>query len=244
LTTQKVYNRIQVICSEQSARLYYFDKPFFVDNILYDLNKTTFSVSCDYFSYEGLELSLLGQYQVFNACHVLLSIYALRELGVTINDQAVRDGLLNTVWPGRMEVLNTDPLLLVDGAHNVDAAQAFCRSIETFRRGKKHVIIMGMLKSKDAIGFIKTVSQAADSFIITQPSGNKALEAQKLAELIDDNKLLAIEPDCRMAIDKALALAGSDTVISVVGSLYLIGDVKKYFAEVKNDRLQGGNSEV
>ncbi|MDR2648571.1 MAG: bifunctional folylpolyglutamate synthase/dihydrofolate synthase [Clostridiales bacterium] len=233
LTTEKVYNRIQEICGEMSAKLYYFDKRLFVNNIQYDLTKTIFSVVCDYFSYKDLTLSLLGQYQVFNACHVLLCVHALRETGVLIDDRAVREGLVNAHWPGRMEVIGVRPLIFIDGAHNVDGGRAFCRSVEIYRNGKRHIVVVGMLKTKDAAGFMEVISQSADLFIFTRPDSYKALEAEALAAFADKNKPLIIEPDCRKAVSTALAIADLNTVISVVGSLYLIGDVRKYFAEVR-----------
>ena len=245
LTTEQVYNRIHVVCDEFGSKLYYFGKSCSVDNILYDLDKTTFSVSCDYFSYKDLAVSLLGQYQVFNACHVLLCVKALCDSGVQIDEPAVREGLLKAVWPGRMEVISSEPLVIADGAHNVDGAEAFCRSIGPYRRGKRHIIVAGMLKTKDSAGFMRTISPAADFIIATQPAYSfKALPAKQLAESAGINTPTAVEPDFRRAVDRALASADQDTVISIVGSLYLVGDVKKYFAEVKNDRLQGGNSKV
>ena len=245
LTTEKVYNKIQVICHKSNSKLYYLSNPCFAGNIQYDLDKTVFSVTCDYFSYKDVEISLLGRYQAFNACHVLLCVKALRESGVTLEEAAVRTGLKRAVWPGRMEVVHSNPLLILDGAHNVSAAGAFCQSIEPYRRGKRHIVAAGMLKTKDAAGFMKVVSPAADFLIFTQPSyAFKALPAHKLAECAPAGIPSACETDCRKAVDRALAMADSDTVVSVVGSLYLVGDVKKYFAEVKNDRLQGGNSEI
>jgi dihydrofolate synthase/folylpolyglutamate synthase len=186
---------------------------------------------------------MLGQYQVFNASHVLLCIYALSELGVHIDEAAVREGLNRAVWPGRMEIINLDPLCLVDGAHNKDGAEAFCRSVEPFRCGKRHIVVAGMLKTKDFAGFMELVSQTADLLIVTQPNSNNALPAGKAASAIIDKPLI-VEPDCRKAFDMALLMAGSDIVISIVGSLYLVSDLRKYFAEVKNDRLQGGNSKI
>jgi len=144
-----------------------------------------------------------------------------------------------------MEVIGANPLIIMDGAHNVNAAEAYCGSVGPYLRGKRHILVVGMLKTKDAAGFMKIVSPAADLLVITQPVYSfKALPAEELAGYAGTDKPAIIEPDCRKAVDRALSLADSDTVISIVGSLYLIGDVKNYFAEVRNDRLQGGNSKV
>ncbi len=70
--------------------------------------------------YKNLEISLIGEYQVYNATLALMTILVLKDKGlINIEEKQIREGLKNTKWPGRLEILKRNPTFLIDGAHNL-----------------------------------------------------------------------------------------------------------------------------
>ncbi|MDR3239456.1 MAG: hypothetical protein LBT44_05155, partial [Clostridiales bacterium] len=220
----------------RNADLYYFYDSWKTSEVVYGAGETVFSVSSSFFSYHGLRMRLLGEYQVFNASHALLCVEVLRQKGLFISECHIRQGLWKTLWPGRMELLRTNPLFFLDGAHNPDGAQAFCRSIQPYCRHHRLILIIGLLAKKEAASFIREVENFADVLWLTQPVSGKGTRAEQLAEAVSaKDKPLFVEPDFRKAVQGALAMARAQDVVAAVGSLYLAGDIKKYFTEAYED---------
>lgn len=137
----------------------------------------------DYDGMKDLEIRLAGQYQVGNAILAIETCRALSEQGYEISEKALRQGLLETRWPGRFTILGRKPLFVVDGAHNEDAAKKLARSIEFYFTNKRIIYIMGILKDKEYEKIIDLTAHYADQILTVAPPGNpRAMGSYELAQ--------------------------------------------------------------
>jgi dihydrofolate synthase/folylpolyglutamate synthase len=117
-----------------------------------------------YGGYERLKIGLLGAHQINNASVAVSSAGILRHKGFNITEAALRRGLENTEWPGRLEVLRRDPVFLIDGAHNPEGATVLRKALDEYFPGRPITLIMGVLSDKDYPSMMETVLQSAGSF--------------------------------------------------------------------------------
>jgi len=181
----------------------------------------------------GLKISLLGNYQIRNAVVALKIADALNHKGWEIGEEAIRSGLLQARWPGRMEVLSRNPLVILDGAHNPQGVSALCESIETLFPGEKVIFVVGVLADKDYSDEIKTAERLAEEFITLTPPNVRALTARALAEEIENHSHVPVTAcnDISEALGTALVRAGISGKIVIFGSLYHQGPVRTFFGK-------------
>ena len=203
----------------KNSTLYYIGEDVEITNQNFGLNGTEFSVKTAYFSYQSLNIRLLGAHQVQNAIHVLLCMKALK----IADESAIRRGLSECRWPGRFELISQNPYVILDGAHNVDGAKIFSQALERYFPNKRIIMLVGISEHKDYRNILQHMTQAADTVICTCASF-KAMPADKLAACV--KKSVLVEEDCKEALKLAIRLAGSDGVVAVAGSLYLVGDLR------------------
>ncbi len=122
---------------------------------------------------KNLELSLLGDYQCRNACAVLDAVDALIQKGYHVPERSIRQGLREVSWPGRFEVLTSDPLCIVDGAHNPNGAEALMESLRRYLSAYDIVFLMGVMADKDYNEMIRLAAPYAARFIAQVPGGER-----------------------------------------------------------------------
>ncbi|MBO7670467.1 MAG: bifunctional folylpolyglutamate synthase/dihydrofolate synthase, partial [Oscillospiraceae bacterium] len=184
------------------------------------------------FRYRGREyrLPLLGRHQLRNAATVLKTVEALRDRGVILPDEAVERGLALTEWPARFEVLSREPLLILDGGHNPQCAEALVENIREYladESGRAEVtFLFGMLADKDYRRTLELLLPYGTAYVCITPDNPRALPAEELAELIRSEQpgrpVLSAEeiPDA-----SAAALEFGRPVIAF-GSLYSAGHIR------------------
>lgn len=185
----------------------------------------------DYHGFSGLHISLLGRYQVRNACTAVVVTEQLRREGWNISDEALRSGLSKAHWPGRVELLRKDPVVIVDGAHNPQGAEALMEAMDWLFPGKKLRIVVGVLADKDYNSSIDIAAPHALKFYAVTPPSYRALSSDELAETIRHHSGVPVQPFEAIpdAIEAALSDASEDDVICIFGSLYQVGDIRTYF---------------
>ena len=192
-----------------------------------------FSLEGQSFSYKGwhdLRIPLVGAYQMKNAAVVLETVEVLRQRGWHISDEAVVQGLKNTRWPARFEVLRRDPVFIVDGGHNPHGIRATAESLQRLFPGKKFTFVTGVMADKDVESILGLIVPLADQFFTVRPDNPRAMSAQELAERI--RAMGAKATPCESVADgvaRAVAAEGKDGVACALGSLYMSGDVRACF---------------
>ena len=130
-----------------------------------------------------LGLPLLGHHQLVNAATALAAIAVLREQGIAISDDAIPDGLSSVRWPGRFEILEREPLLVVDGAHNADSARQLVETLHSLRPHTPIHLIFGASNDKDLEGMFAELLPHAASLILTRSHNPRAADPVQLARL-------------------------------------------------------------
>ena len=172
-------------------------------------------------------ISLLGDYQIYNAAVALETVNRLRRRGWKIPETAVIRGLDQARWPGRMELARRHPEVLLDGAHNPQCMEALARSLGGMYPGKKLIFLTGVLADKDYPAMMGKLLPLAREFFTLTPDSPRALPAEKLSEYLKTQGAQA--SPCKSVgegLDRAPAVARADDVVCVCGSLYMIGEAR------------------
>jgi len=183
--------------------------------------------------YTDLKIGLKGTFQFRNAALALMTLEILERKGFTITDQAIRSGLADPIWPGRLEVISSKPTIVLDGAHNPSAMRSLARAITHDFDFQDLIVILGVLGDKDISNMLKEILPLATKVIYTKAAYERAANPQLLME--QGKRLGTIGEVCfpiPKAIDKARSLADTKDLILITGSLYTVGEAKSYFDPV------------
>ena len=177
------------------------------------------------------ELSMEGTFQKQNGLLAIDVIHALQHR-FPVSEEEIRKGLANAKWPGRFELLGTEPLFYIDGAHNVDAAKKLRQTIEGMFSEQRVIYIMGVLQDKDYEEIAEIMFTEGDVVYAVTPDNPRALSARALCDALLDLDVRAYEcKDVRMAVETAMELAElSDGAVVAFGSLSYLKEVKDVHA--------------
>jgi dihydrofolate synthase/folylpolyglutamate synthase len=128
-------------------------------------------------------IPLLGRHQVNNAVAAVAALELLMHRGVSLDVLYVRDGLANVRWPGRFEILQADPLLVVDCAHNRDSAAKLAVALDEWFPDRRWTFILGASSDKDVTGIVRELAGLAQRILATQSRHTRAMSAQRVAEI-------------------------------------------------------------
>ncbi|HNP27465.1 MAG TPA: folylpolyglutamate synthase/dihydrofolate synthase family protein [Nitrospirales bacterium] len=190
---------------------------------------TTFTYQGPRWTIPGLQTNLLGRHQMMNATNALAVLETAVDGTFPISQSAIRTGLLNVRWRGRLEVVHRDPLLIVDGAHNLAGAQVlfdFLHAQIHDGPGRRLILVVGMMRDKNLQGFLRIFLPIVDQLILTQPRMERAASVAELEQAVDRKDLVpCLLADSWEAVCRAKDIANPSDVICVTGSLFLVGEV-------------------
>ena len=195
--------------------------PVEIKNAKYGLEKQFF----DYGKHKKIEISLAGKYQLENALLAWKVLEALAEQGYPVKEEKIRKGFATAKWPGRFSVVAKNPLFIVDGAHNEDAAKRLAESIEFYFTNKRIIYIMGVLGDKEYEKVIAHTHKYAEHILtVTPPENARALPAYDLAAAITKvHPSVTAVDSLEEAVEISGLLADKQTVIIAFGSLSFLG---------------------
>ena len=174
------------------------------------------------------KLRQLGRYQVENAITALTVMDTLRKTGeLKITDYRMKQGILHTKWPGRLEKVANSPDIYIDGSHNPHGARTLLETFNQVCKDKRCIAVFGMKDDKAVAGVLKHTAGLFQHMIATEPHTEATHSAEEIASLIEPYGVeTTIEPDLNKAFDLACSMADKDDLIIVYGSFYLIGDIR------------------
>ena len=174
--------------------------------------------------------SLPGRFQLQNSLNALAAARLLQDRGLKIAADAVTQGIANTVWPGRLEKLQSGPDVYCDGAHNPGAARELAHFLEQNFSGRKIWLIYAALRDKAVDEVAGLLFPHAAELIFTAPRTSRAVSATQLAEIAGHHAArFSVIPDAERALEHALAQAAPEDAIFITGSLYLVGQLRHYW---------------
>jgi dihydrofolate synthase / folylpolyglutamate synthase len=176
--------------------------------------------------------SLPGRFQLENALNAVAAARLLQNRSFQIPDDAITQGVANTVWPGRLEKLQSAPDVYLDGAHNPSAARKLAYFLEQNFVGRRIQLIYAALRDKAVDEVAGLLFPLAAEVIFTAPRTSRAVSAAQLAEIAGHHAArFSVVPDAERAFEEALAQAAPEDVIFITGSLYLVGQLRHYWKQ-------------
>ena len=220
--TEEVRKILQQKADEKNIPLWFADKEQVVVQ-KEELGSQNFSFK----EFRDVEIQLTGRNQIENAITALEVIRALRNQNVSIPDEAIYQGMRRTVWPGRFQVLETSPLVIVDGAHNEDATRRLAENIQTYLQGRPIIGVMGVFKDKAYKTIIEIMQPYLEYvYTIDLPNKDRTLDRRELVRVLKAQGISA--EDCESvekALRKAKKSAKDGQAVLVFGSLSYLGEV-------------------
>ncbi len=180
------------------------------------------SVSGPGFQHNDLAMPLVGEYQPSNAALAVAAAHALDD----VDDDAVRHGLAATVWPGRLQLIATNPRVVLDGGHNPAAMTKSGVSLRRLIGAERLVTVFAMLSERDPAQLLAALrTLEPDRAVFTEPTSasGHAVPAAHLAAMFEGHAEAVSPPYA--ALQRAKELAGEHGNVLVCGSLYLVGEV-------------------
>ncbi len=178
--------------------------------------------------YKDLKIHLSGRHQLQNALIAALAVKILQKKGISIPERSVKDGFENTRWPGRFEIVQKNPTVILDCAHNQAGMNALRSTLTGLYGGKELTVVIGIMRDKDIPGIIKEIAIVADNIIITKPRFDRAAEPGIIgseAKKYCDNVL--IKDKVAEAVGHAIKNAASEGVICITGSIFNVGEAMR-----------------
>ncbi len=173
-------------------------------------------------TYRNLRVPLLGMHQAENAAVAVAAVDGLRARGWDISDGALRDGLARSHWPGRLDIVDRHPIVLVDGAHNPAGLERTLTAVKSLAGNRPLAIVFGAMKDKDLPTMLGELRKTMAPVIFSAIGWYRAAAPAELAAQFREPSEIA--RDARHAIEAARKHVGREGVVLVCGSLYLVGE--------------------
>src|SRR3989337_282039 len=255
-------------CRRKRAAFYRLNRDFFIDDSEkaevrgQKIGGITFSFKGRRRVFKDLKTNLLGKHQLQNAACALAALEVLEEDGYDITESAVRKGLENIFWPGRLEIVSKRPLIVLDCAHNPAGAAVLKHALQREFNYKRLFLILGIMPDKDIKGIISTLAPIADTVILTRPKTERAASLEMLYKEImdlritnyelrmkDSNrkskilnrklKIMLIE-DVQEACRTAISMSKAGDMLCITGSIFTVGEAREALRQMQiaNYRVQ------
>lgn len=182
----------------------------------------------DYESLENVTIQLLGRHQISNAVLAIETVQVLQTNGFAIDEESIRNGLRKAQWPGRMEKINNEPTVIIDGAHNPEGIAHLNTNLKRLFPDDKLIFVVGMMKDKAYMEMIQTVFPQAEKILTVSPDPYRGFDAHETADIINAQGILAEAFESVESVVNYLkdSTHSTDKII-VFGSLYLIGEFRQ-----------------
>lgn len=244
VTQPEALDVIGKIAKERKSTMYVYNKDFEQIPLYIDEHEQQFRFEGLFRHIDEVTIHLIGDHQRQNAAVALMTLEVLRQYyAVVIDDEDLLAGFSETEWAGRLEVVQQEPKLIIDGAHNPEGAQALAQALSrTFKYEKLH-LMLGMINSKSHFETLKHILPLAHTIILTEANYATALPAEQLKEIAEqviaeglcphEPNLLVVK-DWKEGLERLQQCTGKQDLAVVTGTLYLIGDVRSYIMYKKD----------
>lgn len=222
---------IQNVAKENHANLYEMDNHFTALHKQSSEDGEQFDFTCPFASFEDVRITMKGSHQVGNAALALMAVmYVKTYLSFLIEEEEIRTGLQEAYWVGRFEKLQSNPDIIIDGAHNPEGIESLVKTVEAHYKDKNVIVLFTALGDKQLHNMVGQLETIADEIIFTTFAFDRAISADKLASYSQKESKLVFE-NWKEAIDTKVEMIAENDVFIITGSLYFISEVRKYIRE-------------
>ena len=221
-------------CLETGVLPVFVNEPAAIDTG--DFGRVTFDYESSQSNYARVTLGLRGRHQADNAAAAIEAAELLNECGFAIPREAVIKGLRQVSWPGRLELVDDRPTVLLDGAHNPAGARALRAYLDEFWQ-VPITLVFGAMNDKDIDRMAAELFDAARTIVVTRVRDSRAADSARLgpAALRSSRNVIFAET-VRQALSWARSVTPPDGLVCVAGSLHLVGEVKRLLEEADSQR--------
>lgn len=188
-------------------------------------------------NYPGLimrqvKFSLLGDFQLHNLAVAITALMVLKQRGYNFTAEHIVHALAFMHHPGRLEFISNKPPIVVDVAHNPQAAKSLAQSLNTIYPSRQRVLVCGILDDKDSMGILRQLGKNCRLGIITRPESVRAVNWRRVAQdwqLLYPEKCLIIEEDIEEAVKAGIRLLRNGEYLLLAGSFCILDRARSYF---------------
>lgn len=216
---------IRATAQQNAAELFAAGEDFVAEGLTMHITGQKISLSTKNCK-EVFQIKLLGQHQVANSALAIMTAKLMSKEEKRISQETIQKGLSDVCWPGRFEILETKPIIVIDGAHNPAGAKALRKNLDDLFPSQKRIFLLGILQDKDVTGIIEALIRPEDQVVVTAPLSERAGDPLLVAAKISASHVEVAE-DIRQGLQRARDLAGDEDLVCAAGSLYLIGAVRQ-----------------
>ena len=215
---------IEEACRKQEAKLVMAGKDVTWQSLGFDDNGQSLEVKGRLDNYQ-LFIPLLGHYQMENATTAVAALEVLAVKGFNISRDSITNGLARVRWAGRLQILRRYPLLVVDGAHNPDAARKLKQSLTEYFSFNRAILIMGASSDKNIADVVSELVPLFSEVIVTRSRHPRAMDPAQLEAVFSKHgvKTRLVE-NVSEALSLAMSMAGTKDLICVTGSLFVVAE--------------------
>ncbi|KAA0761662.1 folylpolyglutamate synthase/dihydrofolate synthase family protein [Bacillus sp. SH5-2] len=222
---------IRKVATENHANLYEIGKHFTALHKQSSEDGEKFDFTCPFATFDDVQISMKGIHQVGNAALALMAVmYVKTYVSFLIEEEEIRTGLQEAYWVGRFEKLQSNPDVIIDGAHNPEGIESLVKTVEAHYKDKNVIVLFTALGDKQLHNMVGQLETISDEIIFTTFAFDRAISADKLASYSQKESKLVFE-NWKEAIDTKLEMMGGNDVFIITGSLYFISEVRKYIGE-------------
>lgn len=187
-----------------------------------------------------LTIPLLGFHQVENAATAYAALMVAQAKGLTVGDGAIQQGFSQVAWPGRFEVLQRTPPVVVDSAHNRDSALKLRLALDDYFPGSPVILLFGASEDKDISGMFAELMPRVSQVVATKSIHPRAIDPEKLVELAQQyGRPAKAVSEIEQALAVALEIADSKGIVLATGSIFVAAAVREVWqAQFGEKRLQ------
>jgi dihydrofolate synthase/folylpolyglutamate synthase len=206
---------------------------FFMMNKDFRCKQISHDLLTQRFFYRGLngnshffDIRMLGEHQLTNASAALAAVEALGLHGIRVGVEAMASGLKSAYWPGRLEVVSTQPFIILDGAHNKESAYRLARFIGKEFEGFKKWLVFGASSDKDLKGLSELLGPMADRVILTKANHPRAADPEKHLKGLFNKQAPVVTHSVEEALDVLNRQMQPQEVAVITGSLFVVGEAR------------------
>jgi dihydrofolate synthase / folylpolyglutamate synthase len=224
---------IRAKAEKEEAMLYAAGQHFFGEFSGMDKKRQVVTLTVNGRKLRPFAINLLGHHQVENATLAVTTALILAENEARIVHDAIDLGLKAVNWPGRFELLDGEPPIVIDGAHNPAGAKALRSTLDEVFPGQKVTFVLGILADKDVASICGALVRSSDQVITVQPLSDRAADPKAVAEKVSAHHV-EVGASIARGIERAIILAGSRGLVCIAGSLYLVGTARQFIYSRQN----------